>query len=140
MEYIVGMRLSKDRLSEVQREHLISQFTDVLGKLNGNQARMFYEELFGYEEKEIFAKRLAIVLMLNEGRSCYSIAQRLKVSETTVAKLFERYERKEFSNIIESLTKSKKNYTDLLILIDSILTVGGIMPRRNYIIKAKRKR
>ncbi len=140
MEYIVDMRLSKDRLSEVQREHLISQFADVLGKLNKGQARMFYEELFGYEEKEIFAKRLAIVLMLHEGRSCYSIAQRLKVSETTVAKLFERYARKEFSHIIESLTKSKKNYTDLLILIDSILTVGGIMPHRNYIIKTKRKR
>lgn len=133
------MRLSKNRLNEAQREQLIVQLTDVLGKLNKSQAHDFYFELFGYEEKEIFAKRLAIILMLNEKRTSYSIAQRLKVSETTVAKLYDRYLRGEFKHIIETLTKSKKNYIAVLDIIDSILTVGGIMPHRNYVINPKRK-
>ncbi len=132
------MRLSKNRLTTNQRSELIGQFTEVLGKLTKNQAHDFYAELFGYEEKEIFAKRLAIILMLHEKRSGYAIACLLKVSETTVAKLAYRYHKGDFNQIITSLTKSKKNYISVLELIDSILTVGGIMPHRNYVLKRKR--
>jgi hypothetical protein len=55
-----------------------------------------------------------------------------------VAKLAYRYHKGDFNQIITSLTKSKKNYIAVLELIDSILTVGGIMPHRNYVLKRKR--
>jgi|JI10StandDraft_1071094.scaffolds.fasta_scaffold34661_2 uncharacterized protein YerC len=138
MKYCRCMRLSKNRLTKAQRDQLILQFTNVLGKLDKPQAYDFYNELFGYEEKEIFAKRLAIILMLHQNRSGYAIANSLKVSEATVAKLAKRYQNNEFKNIVTPLTTNKRNFLDLLTMIDSILTVGGIMPRRNYVIKAKR--
>ncbi len=76
--------------------------------------------------------------MLHQNRSGYAIANSLKVSEATVAKLAKRYQNNEFKNIVTPLTTNKRNFLDLLTMIDSILTVGGIMPRRNYVIKAKR--
>lgn len=138
MKYYASMRLSKNRLTKDQRDQLILQFTDILGKLDKPQASDFYNELFGYEEKEVFAKRLAIILMLHQHRSGYAIANSLKVSEATVAKLAKRYQNNEFKNIVAPLSKNKRNFLELLTLIDSILTVGGMMPPRNYVIKPKR--
>jgi len=132
------VRVSRNRLSDAHLQQLINQFTDVMGRLGANQAHHFVFELFGKEEKEIFAKRLAIVLMIHEGRSLYSIARLLQVSDTTVGKLFDRYERGEFAHTIKALTKNKTDYKRFLNLIDSILTVGGIMPQRNTPIKIPR--
>ncbi|MFM2340322.1 MAG: hypothetical protein RLZZ360_958 [Candidatus Parcubacteria bacterium] len=76
--------------------------------------------------------------MLHQKRSGYAIANSLKVSEATVAKLAKRYKNNEFKNIVAPLSKNKRNFLDLLTIIDSILTVGGIMPPRNFVIKTKR--
>jgi hypothetical protein len=60
------------------------------------------------------------------------------VSEATVAKIAQRYARGEFKNIIKPLSNNKRNFLATLEVIESILTVGGIMPPRNYVIKSKR--
>ncbi len=132
------VRVSKNRLSDKHLQQLIKQLTDVIGRLNVGQASYFLHEMFGKEEKEVFAKRLAIILMINEGRSLYSIARLLQVSDTTVGKIYDRFERGEFSHTIKALTKNKIDYKKFVDLIDSILTVGGIMPHRNTPIRIPR--
>jgi|SRR3989344_2060540 len=132
------VRVSKNRLTEEHLQQLIKQLTDVIGRLNAGQASQFIYEIFGKEEKEIFAKRLAIILMINEGRSLYSIARLLQVSDTTVGKIYDRYKRNEFTHTIKALTKNKTDYKRFVDLVDSILTVGGIMPRRNTPIRIRR--
>lgn len=132
------VRVSKNRLENSHLNQLLHQLTDVIGRLDSHQAHGFINEIFGKEEKEIFAKRLAIILMINEGRSLYSIARLLHVSDTTVGKIYDRFERGEFSNTIKALTKNKTDYKKFVDILDSILTVGGIMPHRNTPIRIPR--
>ena len=130
-------RVSKQTLTQQQESELAHQLTEVVGRLNSDLAQKFVTEFFGKEEKLMLAKRLAIIALLSEGRPIHRIATYLHVSESTVAKLYERYERHEFDYTIKALTKNKKDYTEFIAILDSILTVGGIMPHRNYIIKRK---
>ena len=131
-------RVSKQTLSESEQDKLITQLTDVMGRMNASMAEHFIFEFFGREEKIMLAKRLAIIALIHEHRPLHRIAVHLHVSETTVGKLCDRYERGEFQHTIQSLTKNKTDYTKFLDLLDSILTVGGMMPHRNYVIKTKR--
>jgi uncharacterized protein YerC len=131
-------RVSKQSLSSTQENELVAQLTEVMGRMNATAAEHFIFEFFGREEKIMFAKRLAIIALIHEQRPLHRIAVYLHVSETTVGKLSDRYERGEFRSTIQALTKNKTDYTKFLDLLDSILTVGGIMPHRNYIIKSKR--
>jgi hypothetical protein len=85
----------------------------------------------------MLAKRLAIITLIHEKRPIHRIATYLHVSETTVANLKRRYDEDEFCNTLRALTKNKADYTQFIDLLDSILTVGGIMPRRNSHIKIK---
>lgn len=76
----------------------------------------------------MLAKRLAIIALIHEKRPIHRIATHLHVSETTVANLQKRYEQDAFCNTIKVLTHNKTDYTQFIRLLDSILTVGGIMP------------
>ncbi len=131
-------RISKQILSKNEQDQLINQLTEVMGRMNSTMAEHFIFEFFGREEKIMLAKRLAIIALIHEHRPLHRIAVHLHVSETTVGKLCNRYERGEFDHTIKTLTKNKTDYTKFLDLLDSILTVGGIMPHRNYVIKSKR--
>lgn len=136
MGYTLYMaRLSKLTLSDEVQGELTIQLTEVIGRMNADLAQKFLSEFFGNEEKIMFAKRLAIIALIHEQRPIHRIATHLHVSETTVAKINDRYQRNEFENTIKSLTKNKIDYADFIKLLDSIITVGGIMPHRNYTIK-----
>lgn len=130
-------RISKQKLNIEKQSQLISQLTDVLGRINKQQATNFISEFFGEEERLMIAKRLAIIALIHEKRPLHRIATHLHVSETTVANLHKRYKQEEFSNTIRALTKNKTDYKKFIDLLDSILTVGGIMPRRNTPIRIK---
>ena len=92
-------------------------------------------EFFGPEEQIMLAKRLAVIALLHEKRPLHRISLYLHMSETTVAGLQKRYKEKEFEFTIKTLTKNKNNYLQFIELLDSILTVGGLMPQRNSHIK-----
>lgn len=130
-------RVSKQSLTAEEQDKLITQLTEVIGRLNNSLAQHFLFEFFGREEKIMLAKRLAIITLIHEQQPLHRIAVHLHVSETTVGKLCERYNRNEFEHTIKVLTKNKTDYKQFLDLLDSILTVGGMMPRRNYIRKSK---
>lgn len=76
----------------------------------------------------MLAKRLAIVVMLLEGYSMYSISQTLKVSPTTVQKVQSAAANGAFADVLPLLKKDITNYKAIIDTIESILTVGGIMP------------
>lgn len=77
----------------------------------------------------MLAKRLAVAVMVQEGYSLYRISNTLKVSPATAEKIKESIERNEYQHILSVLKKDKANYAIILEVIESILTVGGIMPR-----------
>jgi len=131
-------RISKNRLSKDTEGLLIDQMTEVIGRISKTQAAGFIFEFLGKEEKIMLAKRLAAITMIHEGGSTYAIGNRLDISPSTVGKLYDRYIRGDFSNTIKTLTKNKTDYRQFLDLLDSILTVGGIMPHRNTPIRIPR--
>ena len=136
--YVHMARISKQNLTPQQAQDLSDQLTEVIGRMNSKLAQHFLSEFFGKEEKVMFAKRLAIIALIHQGRPIHRIATYLHVSESTVAKMHERYEKGEFSFTIKVLTKNKADYEKFLGILETILSVGGIMPPRNYVIKKRR--
>jgi Trp operon repressor len=122
------VNVSKKRLPEKQLTELVTQLTEVLGRLSTRQAHCFVNEFLGREEKEVLAKRLAIVVLIDRHHSLYSIARKLAVSPTTVGKLYDRYERKEFVQTLSALKKNKRDYVAFLDTLDSFLHLGGLLP------------
>ncbi len=131
-------RLSKETLSDEQQADLSLQLTEVIGRMNAELAQKFLSEFLGPEEKIMLAKRLAIIALLHEGRPIHRIAVYLHVSETTVAKISDRYDQDEFCFTIQALTKNKTDYNRFINILDSILSIGDMLPSRNYIIKPRR--
>lgn len=122
------VRLNKNRLSQRQIDQLCAEMNSTLGKLPVGDTGSFLQALFGPEERIMYAKRLAIIVMLNEGYSLYKISNTLKVSSATAKKIKYHLDHGDYQPILSALQKNKKGYGAIIDLIESILTVGGIMP------------
>ena len=77
----------------------------------------------------MYAKRFAAIVMIHEGYSLYRIGRTLKLSPATAKTIKFRYDNDRYKHIVATLKGNKPNYLAIIELIDSILTVGGIMPR-----------
>jgi uncharacterized protein YerC len=98
-----------------------------------------FDELFTETEKIMFAKRLAIVLMLDKKIPQHRIVDMLKVSPSTVAKASLKIDIGKYSVILKI---SKKEKIDIEKIVWQILTVDGIMPPmigRKYWLKNLKK-
>jgi len=105
---------------------LFGKLLSVLEKAQGKQnLSLVLNELFTRTEKIMFAKRLAIVLMLANNTPQHRIAEILKVSPTTVTKISLGIEIGKYEFIIKI---SKREKFDFEKLVWNILTAGGIMP------------
>lgn len=83
------------------------------------------DELLTATEKIMLAKRLAIILILNNNIPQHRIVEILKVSPSTVARMSLNID---IGKFVAILRISKREKLDLEKLVWSILTVGGIMP------------
>ena len=66
--------------------------------------------------------------MINEGYSLYKIADTLKISPATAHRVKKRFDSNEYDHLLPILKKNKEVFLAILETIDTILTVGGIMP------------
>lgn len=85
-------------------------------------------ELLGREEKMMLAKRFAIIALLWQKQSLYSIAQKLHVSSSTVARINTRYRLEKYDHILDSFEKPTPAILSILATIDDILHLGGALP------------
>jgi len=74
-------------------------------------------KLFTKTEKLMLAKRLAIIVMLDQKESMYAIEHILKVSPSTVARLSLYYERGAYRELLEEIRKQYSFWT----LIEKII-------------------
>lgn len=86
----------------------------------------------------MLAKRLAVIILLVEGRSLYSVAKMLKVSPVTAKKIKRGLERGAYDHILKVLGKSKKDYFVILKTLDAVLSLGGILPHYNGLSRYQR--
>jgi len=124
------VRINRNELSKKDLDALLQQFDTLLGKLDKTATNVFLNEILGREERVMFAKRLATIILLHEGYSEYKVSRVLKLSPTTTGKVASAIERGAYTGTITILRKNKKNYLSILKTIDSILHLGGILPHR----------
>ena len=121
MTHVSSRKLEKDFL-----EKLFSKLVSTLGKAQTrNSLTSVTNELLTPTEKIMFAKRLAIVLLLSSKTPQHKIVDLLKVSPTTVAKASLGIEIGKYKNILKISSQEK---IDLEKIIWTILTAGGFMP------------
>ena len=97
------------------------------------------QEVLGEEEQVMLAKRLAVIVLLLEQKSLYSIAHSLKLSPATAQRIKENFDTGQYHTIVKQLQTSKRNYYMILEMLDSILHVGGILPHYNGPDRSRRR-
>lgn len=125
------VRLNKTQLTHTQLTALYKQLDNALGKISSKETTNFLSELLGYEERIMLAKRLAVIVLLVEGKSLYQISELLKVSSATGDTIKRKLIRGDYNHILKILGKSKKDYFAILKVLDEILHLGGILPHYN---------
>ncbi len=133
MPHISSKKLDKDIL-----EKLFNKLFSTFKQANKKESipKMF-DELFTDTEKIMFAKRLAIILMLNSNIPQHRIVMILKVSPSTVARMSLGIEIGKYKSIIKISLEEKMS---LEKLIWNIMTAGGVMPpksgKRNWLTRS----
>lgn len=121
MPHVSSKKLDKD-LSE-------KLFKDLIEILNKSQGKKIFPELINEllteTEKQMLAKRIAIVVMLDSKVPQHAISEILKVSPSTVAIASLKVEIGKYKSVLNATTKEK---IDLEKVVFNIMTAGGLMP------------
>lgn len=120
--------VSKQPMSTAELERLFNQLNTVINSLNLTSTNRFLTELLGHEERIMLAKRFAIIIMLNESYSIYQIANRLKVSTSTVTAIQTKLTSGSYDQLLSILSKDRSVYADIWKTLDTILHLGGVLP------------
>lgn len=119
--------VSKRKLQQVVlnavTEHL---FAYIAKSHTKRKAQVLVEELFTDAERLMFAKRLAIVIMLEQGVRFVDIQATLKVSPTTVTRVWKDKKRGGYRSVIAHCRHS--DFSAVLDLLEKILQ-AGLPPR-----------
>ena len=77
--------VSNKKLSDADFKKIYDQFISIVDTAGASRkGDLFLKEFLTYTEKIMFAKRIAILFMLDEGVSKHHISQVLSVSPSTV--------------------------------------------------------
>ncbi len=124
--------VSKIHLAKKAEEKLLENLNSVLARINkGNEMIEFLNALLTHTEKVMLAKRLAIIVLLEERLTDSQIADILHVTRITVAKMRYFYESRGsgYKIALKKLNeeKRKEEFKNLLISLArySIRAAGG---------------
>ncbi len=120
--------VSKKQLEAKHLESLFIQLSKIIAKLDERSSEEFFNEFFGPEEKIMFAKRLAVIVMCIEGNSTYRIAQLLMMSPSTTERIKHKFIKGDYKNIERIITNKRRDYKELWEVLEIILS-AGLPPR-----------
>lgn len=121
-------RVSREKLDHQTQEQLFSQLAQIFSSANQKQTAALFEALFTDTEKTMFVKRLASILLIAEDYSTYAIAQRLKISDSTVRSIRLQSQAGKFDALINLTRRAafdKKQFWETV----EVLLRGGLPPR-----------
>ena len=122
------VHISSQPLDEAQLKKLFAQLSYLISSSTTSNTDVLLDELLGYEERILLAKRLATIVLLVRGTSIYKTAQTLKISTSTASKVQNQLEAGAYSHLQRLINKKNRGTVDLLKTIDSILHLGGVLP------------
>mgnify|MGYP001593811194 CR=1 FL=1 len=101
-------QVSKKFLRQEIEEKVYETFWETIVKMNKkDDASAFFSEFFSRTEKTNFAKRLSIAILLHKGYQWRTIADILKVSLATIAKMASKAGTKGFKVYFEKLDRDE---------------------------------
>lgn len=119
--------VSTRKLEDKQKEDLYREFLKSLERcFDAEKGLYVLGQFFTQTEREMFAKRFAVIAMLEKKIPMAQIAQALKMSEVTVATMSVKHEAGKYEWIIKAALGKK----DIWEIIDNILTLNGNLPHK----------
>jgi uncharacterized protein YerC len=116
--------VSKNQLEAKHLHSLFIQLSRVTSKLTESGSQDFFNEFFGPEEKIMFAKRLAVIVMCIEGNTSYRIAQLLMMSPSTTDRIIQKFKLGHYEQIRLILTTKRSEYKEFWSILEVILNAG----------------
>jgi uncharacterized protein YerC len=84
------MQVSKQKLNKTIEKQIYSIWYQLMVDIKTpDEAKIMFQDLFSETERQVIAKRLAIAIFLDKGRSYENIKNTLKVSSATIASVQE---------------------------------------------------
>lgn len=115
-------------LPPLDEQNLFVQLARLFTNKTTLDTEALLNELLGREEKLMLSKRFAIIALLWKKQTLYSIAKKLHVSSSTVARIHDRYHLGIYDHILDSFEKPTPAIIEILETIDGILHLGGLLP------------
>ncbi len=113
MPHISKRFLEKDKFININ-----NQFYKAFENLVRNgKTKLIFNCIMTSTEKIMLSKRLAIIILLDQGESIYAIENTLKVSSSTVARISHDYENGKY----DELTKEIRKYKSFWFQIQKII-------------------
>ncbi|NCN07983.1 hypothetical protein GW944_00235 [Candidatus Parcubacteria bacterium] len=119
--------MSQRKLEDKQKEDLYHEFLKSLERAFDTEKGLFVlSQFFTQTEREMFAKRFAVIAMLKKKVPVTQIARALKMSDVTITTMSLKYEMGKYEWVVKSALGKK----DIWEIIESILTLDGNLPQK----------
>lgn len=117
MPHVSSKKLNKENLQK-----LYNEFASALEKsAKKSWIKMFLNDFLTRTEKIMLAKRFAVILLLSNGIPVSYIANSLCMSETTVFRMYNRYDIGKYNLLLKSI---KKENGEIWKILEKILKAG----------------
>lgn len=119
--------VSNNKLDEKIKEDLYREFLKSLERCFDDEKGLYVlGQFFTRTEREMFAKRFAVIAMLEKKVPPSKIASALKMSRVTVDTMSVKHESGKYEWVIKSALGKK----DVWKIIENVLTLDGSLPRK----------
>ncbi len=109
MPHISKKLLERNKFIEINKQ----LYKNIQNLVRSGKTKVFFDEVLTKTEKIMLAKRLAMIVMIDEGETSYAIENILQVSPSTVARISDSYEIGKYDNIIKEI-KLQKSFQTLI--------------------------
>lgn len=123
MPHVSNNKLEDEERKALYRE-LIKSFEKAFSAGKGGSV---LQQFLTYTEREMFAKRFAVIAMLEREVSVSAIAHSLKMSPATIDAMQAKYEARRYDEIIKVL-KGRSLGQIIEKISENLNTAGGLLP------------
>ena len=121
--------VSFNKLEDDERKALYRSFVKALEKaFRADKGFAIMQEFFTHTEREMFAKRLAVVVLIKKDIPSSKIAMMLKMSRVTIDTMVVKYDAGKYTHLINTALKDKGVGDIIDAIMQNMNTAGGLMP------------
>ena len=121
--------VSNKKLKDDDQEALYKEFIQSLERcFDRRKSLVVLSRFLTHTEKEMFAKRFAVIAMLSRSIAPAIISQTLKMSPTTIETMNARYQAGKYDWVVKTALKKNTIWELLDDLTENLNTAGGFLP------------